>query len=182
MKLLQMTQVHEGSYLHSYELTYENNSGMKKTFEMVSRRPLVSPKDLGSRPSGVTIAAWQKDRLLLLREFRMSVNRPLYNLCAGMLEEEESVEECAARELLEETGLRLARIHAILPPSFSAAGFSDTSTHLVFAEVAGRLGGHPSANEEIQAGFFTREQLASMLKTESFSALAQMAAWFFVSR
>lgn len=35
----------------------------------------------------------------------MSINKSIYNLCAGMLQEGESVEDCARRELYEETAL-----------------------------------------------------------------------------
>ena len=117
MKLLSMKKQYDGTWLHGYELTYENRAGRKKTFEMVSRNALNGPSEIGARVSGVTIVAWKDDRLLLLKEFRMSINRTIYNLCAGMLEEGESVEDCARRELYEETGLRVARFLDILPPS-----------------------------------------------------------------
>ena len=123
MKLLGMKKRFEGKYLHGYELTYENRAGREKTFEMVSRSPLRDPSEIGTHVSGVTIVAWKDDRLLLLKEFRMSINRTIYNLCAGMLEEGESVEDCARRELYEETGLCVARFLDILPPSYSAVVF-----------------------------------------------------------
>ena len=120
MKLLSMKKQYDGTWLHGYELTYENRAGRKKTFEMVSRNALNGPSEIGARVSGVTIVAWKDDRLLLLKEFRMSINRTIYNLCAGMLEEGESVEDCARRELYEETGLRVARFIAwpVLSTSF----------------------------------------------------------------
>lgn len=59
--------------------------------------------------SGVSIVAFHEDKMLLLREFRMGVNRFVYNLCAGMLNEGESIEECIQRELYEETGLGVKR-------------------------------------------------------------------------
>lgn len=187
MKLLGMKKRFEGKYLHGYELTYENRAGREKTFEMVSRSPLRDPSEIGTHVSGVTIVAWKNDRLLLLKEFRMSVNRTIYNLCAGMLEEGESVEDCARRELYEETGLRVARFLDILPPSYSAVGFSDTATWLVFLEAEGkpRTGAactdcpRLSENEEISADFYTREQIGEMLKTETFSSRSQTVAWFF---
>lgn len=192
MKLLGMKKRFEGKYLHGYELTYENRAGREKTFEMVSRSPLRDPSEIGTHVSGVTIVAWKNDRLLLLKEFRMSVNRTIYNLCAGMLEEGESVEDCARRELYEETGLRVARFLDILPPSYSAVGFSDTATWLVFLEAEGtpRAGASRvdetctdcprlSENEEISADFYTREQIGEMLKTETFSSRSQTVAWFF---
>ena len=98
----------------------------------------------------------------------MSINKSIYNLCAGMLQEGESVEDCARRELYEETGLTVARFLDILPPSYSAVGFSDTSTYMVILEAEGTFSDHTSANEEITAGLYTREELKAMLRTEEF--------------
>ena len=109
----------------------------------------------------------------------MSINKSIYNLCAGMLKEGESVEDCACRELYEETGLTVARFLDILPPSYSAVGFSDTSTYMVILEAEGTFSDHTSANEEITAGLYTREELKAMLRTEEFSSRSQTAAYFF---
>ena len=179
MRLLRMKNIHEGAYLKHYELTYLNKSGKEKVFELVSRNRLASPRDIGRKASGVTIIAFQKERMLLLREFRMSINKSIYNLCAGMLQEGESVEDCARRELYEETGLTVARFLDILPPSYSAVGFSDTSTYMVILEAEGTFSDHTSANGEITAGLYTREELKAMLRTEEFSSRSQTAAYFF---
>ena len=104
MKLLKMEKVREGKYLKNYELTYLNKAGREKTFEIVSRKNLASPGELGAKPSGVSIIAYQGNKMLLLKEFRMSINKSIFNLCAGMLEEGESIEQCIERELYEETG------------------------------------------------------------------------------
>ena len=95
MRLLRMKKIHEGTYLNNYELTYLNKGGREKVFELVSRSRLSCAEDIGRQINGVTIVAFQEDRLLLLKEFRMSINKSIYNLCAGMLQEGESVEDCA---------------------------------------------------------------------------------------
>lgn len=183
MKLINFEKVHDGRYLKSYELTYLNRQGKEKKYEMVSRRELKGPQDLGAKPSGVSIVATCGDRLLLLKEFRMGVNRSIYNLCAGMLEPGESLEECVRRELLEETGLKLVRIKKILPPSFAAVAISDTTTYIAFAEVVGEPDSTgTSANEEIHADLYTREQVRELLETAEFSSRAQMAAYYFAER
>ena len=97
MKLIKMEKVRDGKYLKNYELTYENKAGKEKKYEIVSRRELSSVEDIGKRASGLSIAAISEGKLLLLKEFRMGVNKTIYNLCAGMLEGNETLEECAAR-------------------------------------------------------------------------------------
>ena len=93
MRLIDFKKVKDGKYLKNYELTYLNKSGKEKIFEIVSRRDLQSIEDLGGKPSGVSIVAIHEGKMLLLHEFRMGVNRKIYNLCAGMLEPDESIEQ-----------------------------------------------------------------------------------------
>lgn len=179
MEFLGMEKVKDGKYLKNYELTYLNKAGREKKYEIVSRSEITGPDALGKRVSGVSIVAYHEDKLLLLREFRMGVNRYIYNLCAGMIEEGESMEECITRELYEETGLSVKKIRTILPPSFAAVAFSDVKTQIAFVEVEGNFEDHTSDNEQIDAKFYSREEVRELLETEEFSSRAQMAAYFF---
>ncbi len=182
MEFIKFEKVRDGKYLKNYELTYRNKAGREKKYEIVSRRELAGIQDVGGKPSGVSIVATYEDKMLLLHEFRMGVNRTVYNLCAGMLEPDESVEDCIARELYEETGLRIRKINRILPPSFAAVAISDTTTYIAFVETEGDFEDHTSENEQIEARFYSREQIRQLLETESFSSRAQMAAYFFAER
>lgn len=179
MEFIGMEKVKDGKYLKNYELTYLNKAGREKKYEIVSRSEIADPDALGKRVSGVSIVAYYKDKLLLLREFRMGVNRYIYNLCAGMLEEGESMEECIQRELYEETGLSVKKIRTVLPPSFAAVAFSDVKTQIAFVDVEGNFEDHTSDNEQIDAKFYTKEEVRELLETEEFSSRAQMAAYFF---
>ena len=179
MKLLHMEKVKDGKYLKNYELTYLNKVGREKKYEIVSRNDISGPEALGQKVSGVSIVAYYEDKMLLLKEFRMGVNRDIYNLCAGMLEAGESLEECIQRELYEETGLSLKKILTILPPSFAAVAFSDVKTQIAFVEAEGDFEDHTSENEQINAKFYTKEEVKELLETEEFSSRAQMAAYFF---
>ena len=179
MELIHLEKVKDGKYLKNYELTYHNKAGREKTYEIVSRRELESPEDIGGKSSGVSIVAIADGKLLLLREFRMGVNREIINLVAGMIEEGETIEECVKRELYEETGLSVKRIIKILPPSFSAVAISDVCTNIVFVEAEGDFSDHTSENEQIRPAFYTKEQVKVLLKTESFSSRCQLVAYMF---
>lgn len=181
MELQRFRKVKDGKYLKNYELIYRNKKGREKTYEIVGRHEIADVTQLGNHISGVSIVAYCDDRILLLKEFRMAVNRKIYNLCAGMIEEGESIEECISRELYEETGLQVKKILKILNPSFSAVGISDIKTQIAFVEVEGAMEDNTSDNEEIEAAFYTREEVRKLLETEEFSARAQMAAYFFAA-
>jgi len=182
MKLKKFTKIKDGKYLKNYELLYENKAGREKRYEIVSRHEIASPEELGERTSGVSIVATMDDRLLLLKEFRMGINKEIYNLCAGMIEDGETIEECIRRELYEETGLQVKRIKRILKPSYAAVAISDVKTQIAFVEAEGKLSDEGlSENESIQAMFYTKEQVCQLLDTEEFSSRAQMAAYHFVT-
>ena len=179
MDIIGFEKVRDWKYLKNYELTYRNKAGREKKYEMVSRRDLKGIEDVGGSPSGVSIVATCGDRMLLLHEFRMGVNRFVYNLCAGMIEPGETIEECITRELYEETGMKVCKIKKILPPSFAAVAISDTTTYIAFVEIEGGFEDHTSENEQIDAGLYTRSQVHRLLETEPFSSRAQMAAYYF---
>lgn len=179
MKFLNLKKVWNGRYLKHYELTYLNKAGKEKYYEIVSHKELYSFSDIGRKSSGISIVAICDEKLLLLKEFRMAVGRSIYNLCAGMLEEGESIEDCIRRELYEETGLRLKKIHKILPAAFAAVSISDIKNQIAFVEVEGEFSDHSSDNEEIQAALYTKEEVAALLETEELSSRAQIAAYFF---
>lgn len=180
MKLLSMNEIDGGRYLHRYELIYENRAGREKHYEIVSRHVISSPDEIGRVTSGISMVVTQNDHMLLLKEFRMAINRSVYNLCAGMFNEGESIEDCVRRELYEETGLRVKEIKKILPPSYAAVAISDIMTNIVYVEAEGEISNeHASANEEIQAAFYSAEELAAMLETEAFSSRSQLAAYQF---
>ena len=179
MELLNIEAKGEGKYLKNYHLTYRNKEGREKHYEMVSHHSIAGPEDIGNKCSGVSIVALQQDKVLLLKEFRMGVNRNIYNLCAGRIEPRETMEECIRRELYEETGCKVKQIYKILEPSYAAVSFSDVMTQIAFIEAEGIIEDHTSANEEIEAQFYSREEVEQLLETELFSSRAQVIAYFF---
>lgn len=179
MELLNIEKVRDGKYLKNYELTYLNRAGHEKKYEIVSHKELKSAEELGTSTSGLSIVAFHEGKLLLLKEFRMGVNREIYNLCAGMLESGETDEDCIKRELYEETGLHLKRIIDILNPCFAAVSISDIRTRLAIVEAEGIIEDHTSENEQIQAAFYTKEECEKLLQTAEFSARCQIMVYFF---
>ena len=183
MELKNMVKVREGKYLKTYELNYINKAGKEKVYEIVSHANMEDPSQLGKRVSGMSIAAHRGDKLLLLREFRMGVGRCVYNLCAGMVEEGENIEDAISRELYEETGLKLKRIEKILPPAFAAVSITDIKNQIAFVELEeeGEITDeNTSANEEIRARFYTPQEVKHLLETEEFTSRCQIVAYMFL--
>ena len=76
------------------------------------------------RPSVVLLPMPDADHVVLVRQYRHSVGRYLWELPAGGLNAGESAEAAAARECEEETGLAPGRVEA-LTELFPAPGFCD---------------------------------------------------------
>lgn len=180
MELKCLTKVKDGKYLKNYELEYENKSGKVKKFEIVSHSEISSIEELGQKISGVSIVALYECKMLLLREFRMGVNRYIYNLCAGMRERGETIEETIKRELHEETGLSVKEVIDILSPSYAAVAITDIQTQIAIVKAEGTLSDEfMSDNEDIEARFYTKDEVRQLLQTEKFSSRAQTMAYFF---
>lgn len=177
--LNKMEKSRDTRFLKNYTLHYTNMEGNEKIYETVSNFNYDGPEELGEKASGVVIAGFRGEELLLLREFRMGVNRFIYNMPAGHLEEGETVEECARRELSEETGLSITKICKVLPPAYAAPDLSDSSAWVVLAQVEGEFAPHTEADECIVPFFAGRKELPALLEKEKFSGRAQLFAWFF---
>lgn len=179
MKLLEIKKIRDGKYLKGYELTYLNKVDKEKKYELISRSELSKPEDLGKKVTGVAIIVTHKstDSILLLKEFRMAINKSIINVVSGMIDTNETVEDCIRRELKEETGLTDITIKSILPPAYSAVGMSDEKVIIAFVEVDGPIKLNTegtSANESIKPKFYTRDEVRKLFKEEEFASRTQI--------
>jgi ADP-ribose pyrophosphatase len=71
-------------------------------------------------------------RVVMLRQYRYAVHQTLWEVPAGKLDPGESLEQCAQRELEEETGYRAGRLIP-LGSIVTTPGFCDERIHLFLA-------------------------------------------------
>ncbi len=71
-------------------------------------------------------------QLLLIKQYRYAANGYLYELPAGRLDPGEAPEDCARRELREETGCSAERVE-LLYTMYTTPGFTDERIHLFMA-------------------------------------------------
>lgn len=167
-------------FLKNYTLNFTNTAGNEKIYETVSHFNYESMDEIGTKASGAAIIGFKDDKILLVKEFRMGTNHMIYGLPAGHIDDNESPEECAKRELFEETGLSIVKVYDVLLPAYAAPDMSDMSCWIVFAEVEGEFEDHTEEDEWIQPVFLSKEEVRELLKTERFSARAQLAAYYFM--
>lgn len=112
------------------------------------------------------IALTEKNEIILVRQYRKAVEDFLYELPAGIINLAEEPEECAARELREETGFEAKKITKIFE-FYSSPGFSNEKVHLYMAEDLTYVSTKFDEDEFIEISTFTKEEAKKMLETNS---------------
>ena len=177
MKFKGIEKIHEGKFITRYNIEYETASGKTKTYEMISRRKDITQFDQlhNKGADAVVIIMHDKsgEKILLSREFRMAPGEWVYNFPAGLIDAGETVEEAATRELREETGLTLTQISEVWKESYSAVGFSDEKNVVLVGTAEGKILASDSELEEIQARWYTKEEVKKLLVENIFAARTQ---------
>ena len=178
MKFLKIEKKEPGKYINRFDVYYETADGGIKIYEMISRdKDLSKFEDLANRPAAAVVIIMHSpdgEKVLINREFRMACGDYVYNFPAGLIETGESLEEAAARELFEETGLRIDEIADVIGESFSAVGFSNEKNKCIVGTASGTISReHAEISEEIEPGWYTKEEVRELLRTERFAARTQ---------
>ena len=177
MRFDKIVKVHEGAFIDRYNVSYTTQDQRKKVYEIISRnKDLKTLEDLHNpHTDGVVIIMTDAggEKILLNKEFRMAVGECVYNFPAGLIDSGETPKEAAARELREETGLEIVEIADQLYDSYSAIGFSNETNAVVICTAAGTFAPSTSTMEEIQAGWYTKEEVKNLLKNKHFAARTQ---------
>ena len=170
-------KIHEGKFITRYDVDYLTAEGHEKTYEIISRNPDIRTLEelQNKKPDSVILILTDEsgERILVSREYRMAMAQWIYNFPAGLIDPGETPEQSARRELWEETGLELVRIDDVLDGSYSAIGFSNERNICVFGVAAGEFKKSTSDAEEIVPGWYTKEEMRQLLRTQPFAARTQ---------
>lgn len=185
MKFKSIKKIHEGHFIHRYDITYETESGHEKVYEMISRKPDIDSLETlhVSKPDAVVLILTDEsdEHILLNKEFRLATGQWIYNFPAGLIDGDESPEQAAKRELFEETGLELGEVRDVIPLSYSAVGFANETNVCVVAHASGTIRPSDSEVEEIEAGWYSRDEVRGLLKSELFAARTQAYCYMWAS-
>ena len=131
-----------------------------------------------------------RKEIVLIQQFRAGVisrydDDYLYEIVAGIIDENESPEETAIRECVEETGCKVNKIIPI-QDYFLAPGSSESYYHLFLGEVNSfegeKIMGLESENENILVKSYKVEHVRNMLKEKEIKNGLTLIAlqWFFL--
>lgn len=176
MRLKEVRNVLSGRFIHRYDLVYETKDHKEKIYEMISRNRELNKENVTNTKIDAVVLIMhdeEKEHILLNKEFRLAANSWVYNFPAGLIDPGETPEESARRELKEETGLTINSIEEILPESYSAVGFSNEKNVCVIGTASGTFAESSSTVEEIEAGWYSKEEVRRLLKRYPFAGRTQ---------
>lgn len=152
------TKTTDNRFLNMYELQAVQRDGTKFPYQVASRAKTTEDlKAISGKNSAdaVAIFAQYENKIVLIRQFRYPVGDYIYELPAGLIDDNETIYEAAKREMFEETGLNFVPKEAFpyLEDSsfFSSPGMTDETCSIVFGECFGEpTVANQEASEDIQ--------------------------------
>ena len=181
MKIKGSRKLTAEKWLNLFDVSYIARTGVEKSWQIASRRN--EPKCLtGSyqRPDAVVIVPFhtRRNKMVIIREYRVSLDDYEYGFPAGLVDTGESVEQAARRELKEETGLTVSRFIKISPPIYSSAGMTDESVAMVYVKCEGEPSNRANTDSElIEIQFISPHEARNLLNdtTLKFDAKSWLA-------
>lgn len=177
MKFKGIQKKEAGKFIVRYDVLYETVDHKEKVYEMISRdRNIQTEEDLRNHKVDAVVMIMhdrEGDKILLNREFRMPCGEFVFNFPAGLIEKGETIEESAARELKEETGLDVVSIDEVMKECYSAVGFTNEKNICVIGVADGEFAPSSTTVEEIEAAWYTKHEVREMLQKENFASRIQ---------
>ncbi len=120
-------------------------------------------REIVRHPGAVVVVPVTDDgRIVLIRNFRISLSEKIYECCAGTLEPGEDPAVCAGRELIEETGYRAATIEP-LGWFYTTPGMTDERMHAFIAKGLTHVGQDLEDDESIEVETFPADKVFEMI-------------------
>lgn len=157
-------------WLNLYDVAYTAKDGSAHHWLMCSRKD--KPIEQAPEPDAVYIAAIvpspEGNRLVMTKEFRVTIDDVEYGFPAGLIDEGETIESTVRREMKEETGLDVETIHHISPPVYSSAGMSDESCCMALITASGTPSTHLNeTHEQIEVLLYDVADIRALLQSRN---------------
>lgn len=149
--------------LHS-EMVYQGKVFGVRRDEIVEPGGVHATREVVTHPGSVVVLPVFPDgRILLIQQYRYATRQFLWELVAGRIDEGESVEKAAARELLEETGYTAKKLRVFLD-MFPTPGFLEERMYVLLATGLTKGQAQPEEDEKITLKTLSRAQVEKMIR------------------
>ena len=130
---------------------------------------IVGGTSLNVYPAAGLIDYYRGNKLVLINQYRVPINKYIYELPAGLVDNNEDVETSVRRELKEETGLDLISINKINSKDklYLSPGMTDESVAFVYCLCDGEITDkYQEDDEDIKAMLISKEEAKNILENE----------------
>ena len=177
-KIKEIKTLVETKFISLYDIKYLNKNNQEKSWTVASRKSkdilegiyLENKKD---KVDAVIICAYhkQQNKLVIIKEFRVPINKYIYELPAGLVDsDDDNFEETVIRELKEETGLNVIEIKKDLSSNqvYLSPGMTDESAAFVYCICDGEFSkDFLDDDEDIEALLISQDEAKDILKNSS---------------
>lgn len=189
-RIKKIQQVTNYKFLNFFNLDAIDTKGKPCLYHVASRAKSSQELKLctgKNRADGVMIYALygeQQDRVVLIRQYRYSIDDYIYEFPAGLVDDQEDFHAAAIRELKEETGLTFQPIDAdsmYTRPYYTTIGMTDESCAAAYGTASGDISTDGLEDtEEIQVILADRREALRILKEESVSLICAYHLMYFI--
>lgn len=150
-KFIESKQVFDGNLLKVYcdQVTLPN--GKQASRELIRHPGAVAVVPI--TPEG---------KIVLVRQYRYPIGAAMLEVPAGKLDKGEAPEDCARRELEEETGY-VAHNLRLLTSMYTTPGFTDEIIHLYIADELTLATQRPDEDEFLDVEIYTKAEVKKMI-------------------
>lgn len=147
-KIKKLTLLSGTKFLSLYDAEYTNRVGKENHWIVASRKNYETLKEQyfngkEEKIDAVIIAALHREsnKLILIKQYRVPLNDYVYELPAGLVDGNESMENSVRRELKEETGLDLVEINYEKSKRkvYASTGMTDEAVAMVYCTCEGTV-------------------------------------------
>ena len=183
-------KVTDNRFLNHYEFEAIHRDGSVSPYYVASRAkdiPNLKAVSHKNNPDGVVlygVYGENKDRIVLIRQYRYPLGGYVYEFPAGLVEEGEDMLCAAIREMYEETGLTFTPKDAAFRsrPFFTTIGMTDESCGTVFGYCSGTPTNiHQEASEEIQVVIADKAECRRILQEENVAIMCAYMLMHFIA-
>ena len=176
LKIKNVNTLVETDFVSLYEVEYKNKKGQEKHWMVSSRKSKeelekIYLENKEDKVDAVVICALHKtqNKLVLINQYRVPINKYIYELPAGLVDNNEDIENSVRRELKEETGLDLISINKINSKDklYLSPGMTDESVAFVYCLCDGEITDeYQEDDEDIKALLISKEDVKNILESE----------------
>ena len=188
-KITRVIPLTDTPYVRMYQLEGINKAGKSHNYYLASRTMRPEELKLYTRrdtADGVVIYALDdQGRMVLVRQYRCTIDDYIYELPAGLVEPGEDYRQAAIREMKEETGLTFVPLEApawMEKPLYTTIGLTDEACSTVYGRASGQVSQENlEENEELEIVLADRQEAKRILREERVALMCGYQMMHYIS-